>query len=114
MIACSTHKVHIPFYLFFTLMSLTYHPLVCRDALLQRLRGHMVALSMHKFASNVVEKGLEFGSEEQRDVIVCEILAETTEGSGFAAHLQDMIRDQFGNYVVQKVLDVSDSCASCD
>ncbi|KAK9802574.1 hypothetical protein WJX73_006290 [Symbiochloris irregularis] len=75
-----------------------------RAQLMAMLKGHVVDMSMHKFASNVVEKGIEFGTPEQRDVLVSEVLSEQEDGT-YSPHLQEMIRDQFGNYVVQKVLE---------
>ena len=56
-------------------------------------------MSMHKFASNVIEKSLVFGSPAQRQCIVCEVI-----GSGVDLFLK-LVKDQYANYVVQKVMD---------
>lgn len=65
-------------------------------------------LSTHKFASNVVEKCLEYGTRAQRCQLVSTMLGD---GSGLDAAeadqlLQTMTKDQYGNYVVQKTLEV--------
>ncbi|KAE8679445.1 Pumilio-like protein 2 [Hibiscus syriacus] len=61
-------------------------------------------LRLQKFASNVVEKCLTFGGPEERQILVNEMLGSTDENEP----LQAMMKDQFGNYVVQKVLETCD------
>lgn len=58
-------------------------------------------MSQQKFASNVVEKCLTFGSTEERELLVNEMLGTTDENEP----LQAMMKDQFANYVVQKMLE---------
>lgn len=60
---------------------------------------HFLSFSCHKFASNVVEKCVIYGTPSDRSVVLAEVLAspETTE---------TMLRDQYANYVIQKMLDV--------
>ncbi|KAI9166670.1 Pumilio-like protein [Paramyrothecium foliicola] len=72
-----------------------------RARIIQLVLGQVLALSKHKFASNVVEKCIEFGSPEQ-----CSSIREqlTTPGSDGTSPLQQMMKDQFGNYVIQKLL----------
>ena len=69
-------------------------------------------MSQHKFASNVVEKCLTFGSVEERDIIVQSMLGKGSSEPAPSMDGQDpfqkMMLDQFGNYVVQKVLEVCD------
>eukprot|EP00727_Mastigamoeba_balamuthi_P012133 m51a1_g7542 putative maternal protein pumilio (845) ;mRNA; r:70110-73424 len=69
-----------------------------------KLRGQVPQLSMHKFASNVVEKCVQFCSASDRSSIISEILGPKQDG----APLLSMVKDQYANYVVQKVLEVAD------
>ncbi|RRT81814.1 hypothetical protein B296_00021236 [Ensete ventricosum] len=61
----------------------------------------IVQMSLQKFASNVVEKCLTFGSPEERQILVNEMLGSTDKN----APLQVMMKDQFANYVIQKALE---------
>ncbi|EXC32919.1 Pumilio-4-like protein [Morus notabilis] len=72
-----------------------------RSAIICKLAGQIVRMSQQKFASNVVEKCLTFGSPEERQLLVNEMLGSTEENEP----LQAMMKDPFGNYVVQKVLE---------
>lgn len=69
----------------------------------------MINLSNHKFASNVVEKCLEYGSEKDRKEIVDEILLNNDEDSmqNMNGSLYQMMKDRYGNYVIQKCIEVS-------
>ncbi|GMH07898.1 hypothetical protein Nepgr_009738 [Nepenthes gracilis] len=62
-------------------------------------------MSYQKFASNVVEKCLTFGSPKERQVLVNEMPGSTEENEP----LQTMIIDPFGDYVVQKVIEPCDN-----
>ncbi|KAG2729828.1 hypothetical protein I3760_01G267500 [Carya illinoinensis] len=75
-----------------------------RSAIISKLAGQIVKMSQQKFASNVVEKCLTFGGPEERLLLVNEMLGSTDENEP----LQVMMKDQFGNYVVQKVLETCD------
>ncbi|OWM66767.1 hypothetical protein CDL15_Pgr010419 [Punica granatum] len=75
-----------------------------RSAIIKELTGNIVEMSQQKFASNVVEKCLAFGSAAERQLMVDEMLGTTDENEP----LQAMMKDQFGNYVVQKVLETCD------
>ncbi|XP_010525263.1 PREDICTED: pumilio homolog 6, chloroplastic [Tarenaya hassleriana] len=72
-----------------------------RESMVRKLSGHIVQLSQHKFASNVIEKCLEYGGETERDIIIKEIAGED---EGFT-NLLTMMKDQYGNYVVQKIFE---------
>ncbi|WOG95765.1 hypothetical protein DCAR_0415092 [Daucus carota subsp. sativus] len=72
-----------------------------RSTIIQELAGKIVQMSQQKFASNVVEKCLAFGDPSQRELLVREMLGTTDENEP----LQAMMKDQFANYVVQKVLE---------
>lgn len=41
---------------------------------MQKLAGHVVQLSQHKFASNVIEKCLEYGDSTARGILIEEIV----------------------------------------
>ncbi|XVF83143.1 hypothetical protein PTKIN_Ptkin16aG0109900 [Pterospermum kingtungense] len=75
-----------------------------RSAIISKLAGQIVKMSQQKFASNVVEKCLTFGGPEERQLLVNEMLGSTDENEP----LQAMMKDQYGNYVVQKVLETCD------
>ncbi|KAM7527752.1 hypothetical protein LguiB_031162 [Lonicera macranthoides] len=72
-----------------------------RSFIIQELGGKIVPMSQQKFASNVVEKCLAFGNPTERQLLVNEMLGLTDENEP----LQAMMKDQFANYVVQKVLE---------
>ncbi|TKW03446.1 hypothetical protein SEVIR_7G024400v4 [Setaria viridis] len=72
-----------------------------RSSIIQKLSGQVVILSKQKFASNVIEKCLAHGTPEERDSLIGEIISS---GQTF----QELMKDQFGNYVVQRVLQTCD------
>lgn len=71
-----------------------------RAKIIKIVTGQLLTLSKHKFASNVVEKSIQFGTEEQRKAIVAQLTAIHSDG---ASPLQLMMKDQYGNYVIQKL-----------
>ncbi|KAJ6350272.1 hypothetical protein OIU78_006441 [Salix suchowensis] len=75
-----------------------------RSAIIKKLTGQIVQMSQQKFASNVIEKCLTFGTPAERQALVDEMLGTTDENEP----LQAMMKDQFANYVVQKVLETCD------
>lgn len=75
-----------------------------RSEILTKMTGQIVQMSQHKFASNVVEKCLEFSGPTERQILITEMLGQTDENEP----LQAMMKDQFANYVVQKVLETCD------
>ncbi|KAL9260357.1 Pumilio homolog 6, chloroplastic-like protein [Drosera capensis] len=72
-----------------------------RSQLIRKLSGRVVQMSQHKFASNVVEKCLEYGDAEGRELLIGDIVGND-EGNG---NLLIMMKDQYANYVVQKILE---------
>ncbi|OAY71592.1 Pumilio [Ananas comosus] len=72
-----------------------------RSIIIEKLAGQIVQMSQQKFASNVVEKCLTFGGPAERQILINEMLGTTDENEP----LQAMMKDQFANYVVQKVLE---------
>ena len=73
-----------------------------RATVLARVKRDLFVFAQHKFASNVVEKCLQFGGAANRTAMVDELLSG--EG-GPQSQLMVLIRDQYANYVVQKVRD---------
>uniref|UniRef100_A0A8R7P9D5 PUM-HD domain-containing protein n=1 Tax=Triticum urartu TaxID=4572 RepID=A0A8R7P9D5_TRIUA len=72
-----------------------------RSSIIQKLKGQVVILSQQKYASNVIEKCLAYGTPEERDVLMRDFFYC---GQTF----QTPMKNQFGNYVVQKVLQTCD------
>ncbi|XP_072975580.1 pumilio homolog 2-like [Typha angustifolia] len=75
-----------------------------RASIIKKLAGQIVQMSQQKFASNVVEKCLTFSGPTDRQILINEMLGTTDENEP----LQAMMKDQFANYVVQKVLETCD------
>lgn len=73
-----------------------------RDWVLDQLMSRLVTLSSHKYASNVVEKCFLRGTPRQRSAMITAILEIDSYG---VPSVVTMIRDQYANYVVQKMLD---------
>ncbi|KUJ11746.1 ARM repeat-containing protein [Mollisia scopiformis] len=72
-----------------------------RAKIIKIITGQLLTLSKHKFASNVVEKSIQFGTDEQRRAIVAQLTALHSDST---SPLQLMMKDQYGNYVIQKLL----------
>ncbi|KZF21362.1 ARM repeat-containing protein [Xylona heveae TC161] len=72
-----------------------------RDKIIKMVINQLLVFSKHKFASNVVEKSIEFGTDVQRAEIVRTISTLNEKGE---SPLQSLMRDQYGNYVIQKLL----------
>ncbi|KAI8598011.1 armadillo-type protein [Dissophora ornata] len=76
-----------------------------KSFVISQVMGQVLPLSKHKFASNVVEKCVAFGSKSERQKLIEEVIVVKPDGT---APLVLMMKDQFANYVVQKMLDVVD------
>ena len=48
-----------------------------RHKIISAMRDHILMFSTHKFASNVVEKSLIFGSQAERRIIIEEVLTQS-------------------------------------
>lgn len=70
-----------------------------RSKIIRMIIGSLVSYSKHKFASNVVEKSIEFGSFDERLQIVSKLTVTNERGE---SPVQGLIRDQYGNYVVRE------------
>lgn len=76
-----------------------------RFSIVNKMQGHVLQWSRHKFASNVCERACQFGTPEQRAWIIAEIT--TPNPADNVAPLVLMIKDQYANYVVKKILDLA-------
>lgn len=86
---------------------------VDRAVLMKEVQTNLVDFSQHKFASNVVEKCLQYANRRDRDEMIWTIINVTfdinnpVDSKGHCV-LESMVRDPYANYVVQKVIDVAD------
>ena len=76
-----------------------------KSLVISKIFGQVLPLSKHKFASNVVEKCVAYGSKSDRQKLIEEVITTKADGT---SPLVLMMKDQFANYVVQKMLDVVD------
>ena len=72
-------------------------------ALIRAFTGHFYKFSVHKFASNVIEKCIRGATPDQRKQIFEEIIGEP--GAYQTDRILQMIQDQFGNYVIQRIIE---------
>ncbi|PYI25676.1 mRNA binding protein Pumilio 2 [Aspergillus indologenus CBS 114.80] len=72
-----------------------------RSRMINVVIGQLLTYSKHKFASNVVEKSIEFGEKSQRRQIIDTLTSVNDRGD---TPLIGLMRDQYGNYVIQKIL----------
>mmetsp|Transcript_4076 Transcript_4076/g.5978 ORF Transcript_4076/g.5978 Transcript_4076/m.5978 type:complete len:901 (+) Transcript_4076:229-2931(+) len=82
-----------------------------RKRLIKAVQDNVMFFSMHKFASNVVEKCLQYGDTAERREIIERMLEKQTNPDGTISKrgcaLQQMMKDPYANYVVQKVMDMA-------
>eukprot|EP00871_Galdieria_phlegrea_P003641 jgi/Galph1/4278/GphlegSOOS_G2907.1 len=70
------------------------------QTIIDKLDGHWYAMSLEKFSSNITERCLQLAGDEQRYRIIQQLLADTSM-------IITLLRDAYGNYVVQKMLQVA-------
>ncbi|CAG9972257.1 unnamed protein product [Clonostachys byssicola] len=71
-----------------------------REKMIRLVMGQLIELCKHKFASNVVETCIEAGSP----ALVTEIRERfVTPGEDGTSPLPQLMRDNYGNYVIQKL-----------
>jgi len=75
-----------------------------RDRIISQIKGKVMSYAQHKFSSNVIEKCLTSGNNFHKTALIVEVCGDATN-----TPLLEMMKDQFANYVVQKMLDVADS-----
>lgn len=51
-----------------------------KAAIISKIRGQLLPLSKHKFASNVVEKCVDYGTKEDRQALIEEVLQDRPDG----------------------------------
>ncbi|KAI1139562.1 ARM repeat-containing protein [Hypoxylon sp. FL0543] len=93
----ATQLVQDPFGNYVVQYIIDLNEAVFTEPLIQQFRGNISQLSRHKFSSNVMEKCLRCGSDASKDMMVNEILVP--------GELERLLRDNFGNYVVQTALE---------
>ena len=75
------------------------------EEIFKLIQGKVFDMSTHKFASNIIERCLYFGSKDQKYNIIDEVLLKDD-------YLHDsliaLVKDKFGNYVVQKMIENSE------
>eukprot|EP00062_Callorhinchus_milii_P020940 gi/632977139/ref/XP_007905180.1/ PREDICTED: pumilio homolog 2 isoform X3 [Callorhinchus milii] len=76
-----------------------------KSKIVAEIRGKVLALSQHKFASNVVEKCVTHASRAERALLIDEVCCQN---DGPHSALYTMMKDQYANYVVQKMIDVAE------
>ncbi|KAF0925981.1 hypothetical protein E2562_019049 [Oryza meyeriana var. granulata] len=80
-----------------------------RSAIIKRFIGKVMTMSKQKYASNVIEKCLVFGSYDEKQKIINEVLSSSDLiTSGETDALMVMVNDQYANYVVQRVIETCD------
>ncbi|KAI8920633.1 armadillo-type protein [Entophlyctis helioformis] len=70
------------------------------EAIIRRFIGNICLLSVQKFSSNVIEKCIRVSSHEIRAFMIDELLNKD--------RLEKLLRDSYGNYVVQTSLDYAE------
>ncbi len=81
-----------------------------KNRIVKSIKGKVIELSNHKFASNVVEKCLQHGSAKDKVDIIDEFLESNYElgeeitnlggGAQLNGALYTMMKDRYGNYVI--------------
>ncbi|KAM3853434.1 pumilio homolog 2 isoform 7-T9 [Vipera latastei] len=76
-----------------------------KSKIVTEIRGKVLTLSQHKFASNVVEKCVTHASRAERALLIDEVCCQN---DGPHSALYTMMKDQYANYVVQKMIDMAE------
>ncbi|KAI0006048.1 armadillo-type protein [Russula compacta] len=76
-----------------------------RALVISKLRGQMLHMSRHKFASNVCEKALLTADPESRRALIQEMMTSKQDG---VSPIATMMKDQYANYVLQRAVSVAD------
>lgn len=84
-----------------------------REAILKVVLGSVVNFSKHKFASNVIEKCIKYGTLSQRKRILREVMLGNEDFNvelvSDESPLALMMKDQYANYVIQKLVEGFDA-----
>uniref|UniRef100_A0A671W4Q7 PUM-HD domain-containing protein n=1 Tax=Sparus aurata TaxID=8175 RepID=A0A671W4Q7_SPAAU len=76
-----------------------------KSKIVAEVRGKVLVLSQHKFASNVVEKCVIHSSRAERALLIDEVCCQK---DGPHSALYTMMKDQYANYVVQRMIDMAE------
>lgn len=85
-----------------------------RTDIIRQLAGQIVKMSQEKFASNVIEKCLTFGSPEERQLLVNEMLGTSDENEPLqvcpllSLILQILCFSEAGDYLLLKLFNASE------
>ncbi|CAG8590302.1 540_t:CDS:2 [Acaulospora colombiana] len=74
-----------------------------RDRLIDALRGHLLIMAKHKFASNVCEKAFAVADSHRMRLYVEEMITPDANG---VTPVTTMMKDQYANYVLQKAINL--------
>ncbi|KAJ3507874.1 hypothetical protein NLJ89_g6061 [Agrocybe chaxingu] len=74
-----------------------------KAVVISRIRGNLIELAQHKYASNVCEKALTCTESETRQLLIDEIMTPGVDGQ---SPIVLMVKDQYANYVLQRALAV--------
>ncbi|WVQ98978.1 hypothetical protein IAU59_006110 [Kwoniella sp. CBS 9459] len=74
---------------------------VDKDKVINVIKGNVVRLARHKFASNVVEKAIIHANEADRKLLIDELVNVKPDGTNQVGML---LRDAFGNFPLQTAL----------
>ncbi|KAH0794674.1 Pumilio-family RNA binding repeat containing protein [Histomonas meleagridis] len=73
------------------------------SALIKAFKGHFYEFSMHKFASNVIEKCIRGATKDEQYQIFEEVIGD--ENNLDEERILRLINDQSGNYVIQRIIE---------
>ncbi|KAL0946873.1 hypothetical protein HGRIS_013039 [Hohenbuehelia grisea] len=76
-----------------------------RSFVCAKIRGQIMFMARHKFASNVCEKALMCADADNRRLLIHELMAPRSDGVSPIIHL---MKDQFGNYVLQRAINLAE------
>jgi len=83
------------------------HFVLERGEVVAQLIGHVDELSRDKFASNVIEQVLKRSSQAHISALAEELLEDDSSQTNRCPKLVTLVNNQFGNYVMQTLLDSS-------
>ena len=69
-------------------------PVQDRSLIIDRMRGQMLQMARHKFASNVCEKALVTADSERRRVLIEEMMTPKADG---VSPIVTMMKDQYAS-----------------
>ena len=71
-----------------------------RTLVISKLRGQLLHMARHKFASNVCEKALTAADDESRRILIEEILTPRQDG---VSPIVTMMKDQFASKSLEEI-----------